>query len=126
MTFLTDWELAQMRTAVQAVQLDMLCTIKRRSQTGTNPLGQPEYGFVNLLVDQPCHYWEEAENEMVGGVNTIVTSERIVLAANVGVTEDDIVSSVTGVDDTVLATNLSVKEVIRQLNWTLLAVQKVR
>jgi len=119
---LTAWEIDRMRDTVFAVQLDMKCTVQRRTTT-VDAYEQPVTTLVDHLTDIPCHYWEESEKEVVGDANALVTQERIVFEANTDIADIDFITSVSGVDDTIVATNLNVIEVIKQINHVLAVIR---
>lgn len=121
-------EISGMRGEVQRTQLDMTCTIQRRTPGAEDPHGSTEPGtWANLLVSTPCHYWEIADDEIVGpSIQALVTKERIVLAANVDVTPADRVLQVIGVDGVPIAGVMTIEEVLVRLQETILAVRSVR
>lgn len=122
---LTDAEIAGMRATVLDVQLDMRCLIERDLGTGEDPYGQPQSDWGVHMDNVPCHYWQEAENELVGTPNATVTRERLVLPDNTDVTTKDRVKWVEGVDDTLIAGQLDIIEVIQAINQVLLVVKAV-
>lgn len=114
-----------MRTTLNVVQLDHVCTIQRRSTSATDPDGQPIYTWANHAINIRCHYWEEAEKELHGVPNAAITRERVLLNAGVDVTADDKITSVTSYDGTVIGP-LDIEEVLVRVNDTLLECKAVR
>ena len=119
-------QLAEMRSTVLNVQLDMVCTIQRPTPGAEDPYGQKPSTWANHLVGVACHYWEESDVENVGDPNALITKERIVLAANSDVTPNDRVLTVTGIDGVQVAGVLAIREVISQITGTILMVRSIR
>lgn len=122
---LQAWEIDSMRDTVSDVQLDHTCIIQRSSVDSIDVDGQPVFVWSEIYNGE-CHYWEEAEQEVVGpDAQATITRERIVLPANTQVTTADYVLSVTGYDGVIIGA-LNVKEVIQQVQHTLLLVERIQ
>lgn len=125
MNLLNSDEIAGMRSAVLNVQLDHTCTIQRRSQTGTDPTGNPIFSWTDLLVDEPCHYWESSEEELVGNETAILTRRRLVIQSNKGVEPNDRVTQLVGYDDTTIANEMDILHVLDRVNESVLMLEEV-
>lgn len=125
MATLNNSEIAAMRETVSNTQLDHLCTIQRRTQTGTDPNGAPIYSWANVLVDEPCHFWESSEEELVGNENALLTRRRLVLKANRGVVPDDRVTKLVGYDDKVYENDFNILHVLDRVNETVCMLEEI-
>lgn len=124
--YLTAAEIASMRGDVLNVVLDMTCDIQRETPGATDSHGHPSPGVWNTVNDNiRCHYWEQAEAELVGSPNATLTRERVLLPANTAVSNKDRITNVTNADG-VIAGPLEVLEVLKRPYDVLLVVRAVQ
>lgn len=125
MNLLGSDEIAGMRDTVFNVQLDHTCIIQRRSQIGTDPTGNPIFSWTNLLVDEPCHYWESSEEELIGNETAILTRRRLVIQPNRGVEPQDRVTQLIGYDNVVVANEMNILHVLDRVNESVLMLEEI-
>lgn len=126
---MTNWltldEISSMRATVLNTQLDHVCTIKRKVESGRDSLNRPIVTLQTLYSNEPCHYWEESENEMVGTQNVTITREHVVTRADIDAITGDVVSAVV-LYDTLEVGPFDILEVHRRVNHTDLIVRTAR
>jgi hypothetical protein len=125
MNLLGSDEIAGMRDTVFNVQLDHTCIIQRRSQIGTDPTGNPIFSWTNLLVDEPCPYWESSEEELIGNETAILTRRRLVIQPNRGVEPQDRVTQLIGYDNVVVANEMNILHVLDRVNESVLMLEEI-
>lgn len=124
MTQLSAADIAGMRATVAAVQLDHTCVIQRGAGGAEDPYGQRPKTWTTIYSGE-CHWWEDQDVEMVGGVNAVVTRERLLLPAGTDVTTRDRITSVVGYSGAALAQARDILEVVKQLNEVRLELKRV-
>lgn len=125
--YLNTLEIGRMRQDVDELILDMTCDVSRETPGAVDSHNQPTPGVWNVLSnDIRCHYWEEAESELVGSPNVTLTRERVLLPANSDVHTGDRINQVIGVDGSQVATGLDILEVLKREFDTLLIVRSIR
>ena len=125
--YLNAAEIESMRDDVEGLILDMTCDVSRETPGGLDSHNHPTPGTWAVLSNNiKCHYWEQAENELVGSPNATLTRERVLLPAGADVRNADRIDQVIGYDGAQVATNLDVLEVLNREFDTLLIVRSIK
>lgn len=124
MTLSSD-EISGMRDTVNSVQLDHICDIARRAQSGTDPDGNATYSWETLLENEPCHFWESSEEELEGTENVLLTTRRLILKANTNVTPLDRVTRIVDNDGDVIANDFDIEQALQRLNEVVCTLKEI-
>lgn len=125
--YLNAAEIASMRGDVDNLILDMTCDVARHTPGAEDSHGHLTPGTWAVTENNiKCHYWEQAEEELVGTPNARVTRERVLLPAGTDVHTGDRIDQVIGYDGAEVATGLDILEVLKREFDTLLIVRSIQ
>lgn len=114
-----------MRLTVINTQLGHICDIQRRLQTGTDPDGSPTYSWEDLLINEPCHFFETSERELVGRENVVITRRRLIIKNNKTVIPGDQVTRLVGYDGLLTNNLFDIEQVLDRIHETVCMLKEL-
>lgn len=117
-------EIAAMRQTVED-HFNYECLVELSVEGVVDEAGHPTVTW-ETLYEGPCSYIEKASREIVGAENVVLVDARVILPANLAVSEGDRVTTVTSPDAVVVASNLNIQSVLDRITETVCLVQEAR